>query len=381
MVDDVRPFLVDANGEWSWTGNVGGADYLKYTDDSGSKHRLGRLRTQYTETGPNLTDVSYIGITDDGAISATIQTHLGRTDDMVRAYYRLSYTFLEDVSYDRMAFFQVAADKYGDNGFSQASYGDANSVLSERSIPSSGSKGYASSSDRGIPISGDAPWVYLYNSTKSGGNLPEDNADVGFVVRSFYATIGSTTITTPHINIYRTNNGWHQYSFELGLPYDANDTVIPAGSTVEATVEYLVVPNDLALYYGDSIHLLARSGFGTSDMMRQLADENQQTVTVGTGTLLYTHPIRIASTSGTIASQFSFEGGIGYSPITITGLPRHDGWVLEQETAPDVWSAIDQSVHENDFWQCMYDPQTATYSLTFNVENESPMEYRLRWNP
>ena len=196
-----RPFLVDSNGQWGWTGNVGGADFLKYTDSVGSKHRLGRMRTHYSEVGPNLTDVYYMGITADGSIEAHIRTQLGRTDDLVRALYQIEYTVHEDVSYNRLAFFQMAADRYGDNGFTQASYGDESGIYDTLSIPSSGSTGYASNSDRGIAITGDSPWVFLYDSIKTGGNLPEDVADVGFVVRSFHADLVSSTITTPHINI------------------------------------------------------------------------------------------------------------------------------------------------------------------------------------
>ena len=379
MIDDVRPFLVDTNGEWSWTGNVGGADFLKYTDDGNTNHRLGRLRTDYAETGPNLTDVSYIGITDDEKIAATMQTHLGRTDDVVRSFYHISYTFLEDVSYSRMAFFQVAADRYGDNGFTQAAYGNASTVTTELAIPSSGSTGYASISDRGIELSGDAPWVFLYNSTKTGGNLPEDNADVGYIVRDFHAEIGTDTITTPHINIYRTNNGGYQYSFELGLPYDASHMTIPAGSTVEAIIEYVVLPADLDEYYGDSIHMISRTGWGTSDIMRQFANDNLQEVAMSIGTLVHTHPIEINSDPGPTAAHFELGGGIGYIPITITGLQRNDGWALEKMNSAGSWEAVDQSVDVNDYWQTLFCPQTQTYSITFNVLQDTPTEYRLQW--
>ncbi|MAA80096.1 MAG: hypothetical protein CL916_12645, partial [Deltaproteobacteria bacterium] len=323
---------------------------------------------------------SYIGITNDEKVAATMQTHLGRTDDVVRSFYHVSYTFLEDVSYNRIAFFQVAADRYGDNGFTQAAYGNASTVATEKSIPSSGSTGYASTSDRGIALTGDAPWVFLYNSTKTGGNLPEDNADVGFIVRNFHAEIGSETITTPHINIYRTNNGGHQYSFELGLPYDASNMTIPAGSTVEAIIEYVVLPADLAEYYGDSIHMLNRTGWGTSDIMRQFADENQQDLTMTVGTLIHTHPIEIESKTGPTAAHFTLNGGIGYIPITITGLQRSDDWVLEKLNSTGSWEAVDQSVYEHDYWQTLFVPQTQTYSITFNVLQDTPTEYRLQWH-
>ena len=67
MVDDVRPFLVEAAQKWKWTGNVGGANFLVYDSSSSNdpfpEHQLGRLKTKYHYTGPNLTDVVYGGVT------------------------------------------------------------------------------------------------------------------------------------------------------------------------------------------------------------------------------------------------------------------------------------------------------------------------------
>ena len=91
QVDDVRPFLVNAGTEWRWTGNVGGASFLVYRPSEGissfPSHQLGRMRTHYAYTGPNLTKVIYAGLSRDGKIEAKITTQLGRTDDLVRAYY------------------------------------------------------------------------------------------------------------------------------------------------------------------------------------------------------------------------------------------------------------------------------------------------------
>ena len=84
---------------------------------------------------------------------------------------------------------------------------------------------------------------------------------------------------------------------------------------------------------------------------------------------------------GTTAVEFSLSGGVGYIPLVISGLERHDGWILERETATGVWEWLDQSIHNNDYWQCMFDPISNSYSLTFNILNESAYNYRLRWEP
>ena len=87
----------------------------------------------------------------------------------------------------------------------------------------------------------------LYANTWREGDLPEHLANVGFVVRDYRAQLGGEVHTTPHINIIRTNNRSSQMAFELGLPEGVEGRVVPAGSHVTATVEYLVPPADKAL--------------------------------------------------------------------------------------------------------------------------------------
>ncbi len=385
MVDDVRPFLVDANGQWNWTGNVGGANFLVYgtnTTDAFPEHQLGRIKTRYRATGPNLTDVIYSGITRDGKVQARIATQLGRTDDLVRAYYHLEYTFLEDVEYQRLAFFQVAADRYGDNGFTRHAYGNASGVLFDESIADHGTTGYASAADRGIELPGQNPWVMLYDNVRSDGNLPENLADIGFVVRDYQATIGSTVIDTPHINIRRTfNGGWSQMAFELGLPYEPSNRIIPAGSQVRATVEYLVPPADKLAYYGPSDYLNALSAtkYRSTDMMMELANGNALTVDVRVGSLSRNQPVELVAASGSTAAEFDLTGGRGYVPITIHGLASYEGWTLEL-IQDGQWTSLNQEVEGNDYWQAVENSMDGTYSLTWNVPNRDTGTYRVH-NP
>ncbi|MGB0592419.1 MAG: acetylxylan esterase [Myxococcota bacterium] len=382
MVDDVRPFLVKTKNKWDWTGNVGGATFLVYksdTTDNRPEHQLGRLRTHYNYTGPNLTDVVYAGVTRDQKISARIATQLGRTDDLVRAYYHLEYTFHETVPYDRLALFQMAADRYGDNGFSRYAYGNASQVFADKPVPNHGTTGYASNADRGIALEGDAPWVMLYDSDHSSGELPEHLANIAFVVRDYEATLGDTVITTPHINIMRTsNNGWSQMSFELGVPFDPANASIPAGSVIRATVEYLVPPADKDAYYGESDYLteLSASSYQSTDMAMMLAADNQLEVTPFVGTLVRTHPLEFEASQGATAVRFTLTGGLGYTPLTIRGLARPDGWRLERQVDA-AWEQVDQAVEGSDYWQAFDNAATRDFDLVFNVHNRGTHHYRL----
>lgn len=384
MVDDVRPFQVDASGEWGWTGNVGGANFLVYAPSEGYTslidHQLGRLRTHYAYNGPNLTNVTYAGISRDGKIQANLTAQLGRTDDLIRVYYHLEYTFLEDVNYDRLALFQVAADRYADNGFTRYAYGDASGAILDADIPDHDTTGYASESDRGIALTGESPWVMLYASDRDdSASLYEHLGNVGFVIRSYEATIGGVKTTTPHINIAQTNNlSYSQMSFELGVPYDASSPVVPAGSVVHATVEYLVPPSDKDAYYGESDHLTAMASgqFNTTDMLHALATGNQLEITAKVGTLARTSPVELDAAVGETAVQFTLTGGLGYTPVTIHGLARPDGWMLE-ELVKGSWERVDQSVEGNDYWQAYDNTAKESFELTFNLHNRETTEYRL----
>ena len=377
-VDDVRPFLVDTAGEWGWTGNVGGAGVFVYFDDAGTWRRVSRNRTLPIYTGPNLTKVVYAGVSDDDAVQGTFTASLGRTDDLVRAYYHFDVEVLADVTYDRFAIFQIAADNYADNDFRGYAYGNESGPLFDAATPDHGTTGYASDADRGISLPGEAPWVMLYANASDSDSLPENLGNVGFVIRDYEADIGGVLTTTPTINIQRTNNGFSQMAFELGIPYDPASPVIPAGSTIRATVEYLVPPSDKSAYYGASDHLLALAdvSYAGPDMMVHLATGNTLQVIADVGVVERTYPIEITAAEGAVAAELTVTGGLGYTPLTFHGLPVHGGWQLEQEVG-GAWVPVDQGVHGNDYWQAYADADAGTWDLTFNIHNVGTTTYRL----
>ena len=395
MVDDVRPFLVQTTNRWTWTGNVGGADFLRYTqaDSPQTLRRLSRVRSVYHEYGPNLTEVTYAGISTDGKILGEITSQLGRTDDMVRNYYHFDYTFLEDVEYGRFALFQVAADRYADNRYTRYAYRDEFGLIVDQPVNTVRATGYVDVDDRGVKLFNDSPWVTLYHNTKDNGNLPELYADLGFVVRDYYAEIGDAVLTTPYINISRTLNGdIPQTSFELGIPHEEGSPwcgapcqgltrMIPAGSRIRATVEYLVIPADKSRYYGTNNHLndFPAEQYRSNAMMQHLAEGNHYEVTMHTGSLERLYPISIVANSGVLAAEFTIEGGLGYLAMSFTSLSRYDGWHLERLNGAS-WERVDQSVIGADYWQSRYRPNVNGYTLTFNVKGEATQQrYRLRW--
>ena len=55
-------------------------------------------------------------------------------------------------------------------------------------------------------------------------------------------------------------------------------------------------------------------------------------------------------------------GGIGYLPVTFSGLSDYRGLELLVDGQP-----LNQAVHGNDFWQTDYDSQTHKWRITYNL--------------
>ena len=390
--DDVRPFLVQSNNRWDWTGNVGGADFLNYATAARPywKRRLARVRSTYDSPGPLLTDVTYSAVSSDGRIEADVRTRLHASSDLLRVYYDFNYRFLEDVEYDRLAFYQVAADNYSDNLFQYIAWGDDELARENHLVPNHETTGYASDEDRGIPLSGESPWVMLYDNQRTGGTLPEQFANVGFVVRDFEANIGGQKLTVPHLNLRRTYNAeMSQIGLEIGLPHEAGSPwcgepcegktrFVPENSEVRMTLEYLVPPADKSRYYGSSDYLLAfpAEDYNTPLMMQMLAAENALSVRATVGKVRSEQPVEIDTVLGAVAADLTIDGGLGHTPLVFHGLERHEGWTLEVLEG-ETWVVVDQSVHGNDFTQVDFDEEEGTWSIVFAVPVAGGGRYRL----
>ena len=56
------------------------------------------------------------------------------------------------------------------------------------------------------------------------------------------------------------------------------------------------------------------------------------------------------------------RGGVGYVPVTFTGLTSPDGYTVFVDDR-----RVDQSVHGNDFWQTDYDAARQRWQQTYNI--------------
>ncbi|MCC6488158.1 MAG: hypothetical protein IT364_11725 [Candidatus Hydrogenedentes bacterium] len=374
MIDDMRPLMVwgmgkQPNVKWSWTHNVGGGDFLVL--NRGSKREyLVRQKTLYESYGPVLSDVNYAGETPDGSVQTVIRTQSWRSDDYVRGLYTLRYDVKRRMeSLDRIAFFQLGADRYNGNLFDSLSRGTKDG-LTESWAPEMGGKKY---SRRGLPLDGDQPWLAMIGAHK---NPPphidaEDQgawANRGLIVRSWKARLGGRDIALPHYSIFGTEDGGIPSAVaELSPP--AEVTALEAGDFLEAQVEMLVLPQRAEDYYGPNEGLRAALGQHPDDwhLVHREASQNPARITARAGSVEGVFPAVVRATQNGIQAEFTLSGGVGYVPITIAGAALRGPFTLSRIVSGKQEPFSEASAAGNDWWQCRYRPETQTHDLTFTL--------------
>ena len=395
FIDDIRPLNVDSmGGKYGWTSCNGGGNFLYYNVNyNASMMMFQQVRTQFKKQGPNLTEVIYTGVTRDGKVKFEITANLPRTDDMARVYHTFKYTFLEDVTFDRMAFYQFGADDYNDNVWMTMAVGnddgpasftiDGETFSGEFALPLSDTERYYGSEDvmQRIDIEGEGLWfAYMGAQRQEHKSGPDSNRALNVI--SYNAVLNGETYTKPSFNIRCTTN----YNIQCNLielcPPAAVGNTIEKGSTVEGVVEYLNLPVSKEAYYGPSevMQSIPEEYFNTYRAAYYYVLGGKYITEASIGEITKAVPITVKTVEGDVAAQITITGGISYVPITFTNVPSYSGYRLEKKEG-EQWVMVDQSYNGNDYWQAWYDSDTATYELTFNVEHsgdpEAVYEYRL----
>lgn len=373
-ITDVRPVMVTpmkGKEQWSWTHNVGGGDFFRVFDKSGKRLAHQSMKTITHRQGPCLTEVEFAGRIGEG-IKHSVTTSLGRTDDLVRGCYRLRMEVTKEVEFSRFVVFQVGADTYNFTREGRFVFGDETGKLFEKKIEA-GKEGYRT---KGMAIEGETPWVSLEQGKPA--NPKNDKgawANRGIIVREWNARVAGESVDC-HFAEHGMIRGRSEYStVDLVLPPEI--TRLQSGDFIEAVVEYVVMPQKMEDYYGPNEFLkgaLAAYG-GTWKMIHREAIGNERIVGLDEGLLERTFPdVRVRCKND--EAKFKLRGGLGYVPVTFTGLSRHDTFVLKVNG-----QVIDQSVHGNDFWQTDYDVKTKTWSRTYNLPRDGQREVEVVFGP
>ena len=132
---------------------------------------------------------------------------------------------------------------------------------------------------------------------------------------------------------------------------------------------------DARAYYGSNAAFRAalETDADTWRLVWREAAGNALEVTMRKGTLTRSVPLAVA-VSRRQEAELILTGGLGYVPLTFTGLKDYHGYELLVDGRP-----LNQAVQGNDFWQTDYDPAHQTWSLTYNLLRESPRACRIEF--
>ena len=374
FIDDVRPLttLPVAGGKpWGWAENCGGGDFLMWMDERGAYRGFRATRTDYRAQGPCLTDVRYLEETGGAEIAARMDVSLARSDDYVRAFHRLRYDVRQPVHWQRLAFFQLGADFYNDTPARRVAVGDLQGMRNEWTPPPS-----AGNYDRrSVPLSGDQPWISIHGVDRAALHKGSAAASRGLILRAWRARLGGKDGVPPHFSTYGNEWGRGNFKTVIELSPPPGLTVLTPGDFVEAEVELVIFPANAQSYYGSNepFRGALAADADTWRLVQREASGNALRVNATHANVRRNFPLVLAVDRSQKA-EAGLTGGLGWLPVTFTGLESHRGYELRVNGRP-----FNQSVQGNDYWQTDYDPKTGTWSQTFNLPRDDRQPLQLEF--
>ena len=374
FIDDVRPLMTLPQGKpakpWGWADNCGGGDFLMWQDTQGNYQPMRATRTDYRAYGPCLTDASYTEESAGGELAARMDVSIPRSDDYLRTFFHLRYDVRRPMQWQRLAFFQLGSDFYNDDPSRRVAIGDANG-LGEEWEPKRAKDVYDRSA---VPMTGAQPWLSIHGLGGETLHPGSAAASRGLIVRAWRAVLGGKPAPQPHASFFCTEwgNGDYRTVVELAPPPGIKE-LLP-GDFVEADLELIVFPATAAAYYGpDKVFQEALvHDADTWRLVQREAAGNASKTQARRGRVLNAYPLVVAVDARQHA-EVTFQGGLGYVPVTFTGLASPDGYALFVDD-----QRLNQSVHGNDFWQTDYDPATQRWQQTFNIAFSTSPPHRVR---
>ena len=383
FVGDVRPLMITGyRGErWNLTDCVGGGGFLTYYTEKGQQFGKS-VKTDFVKHGPNLSEVAYSWITQDDAIKVSIELLMGRTDDISRAYFNVSYKVLKDTAFTRLALFQLGLDIYDAQVDTGKAYGNETGPT-EVDLKTNAPFREYDQKIKNLEWSGSNRWMMSYGGL-AGYSQKAAGSNRVVILRHWDARINGDDKIQPTLSSFGTrrmsydvayNNNW-----EMTLPNGIN--TLKKGDFVEMILEWDVIPQYKTDYYGPQTDLVARISGENENSWQSglfLAQKNKLAVKTSVGKLKSTYPVKIVAKDD--SAQFTVKNGVGYLPVTFDGLTGNKGYILEIKQKNGTYMAINQAIHGNDFWQCDYDAGNCTYSITYNIFRDASGaadEYRLR---
>ena len=374
-IDDIRPLMTLPNPDakpYGWAGNCGGGDFLMWIDEAGRYRGFRATRTDYRAYGPCLTDVRYAEETLGGEIASRVNVSIARSDDYLRAFHHLRYDVRQPVKWQRLAFYQLGADFYNDTPARRVAIGNVNG-LREEWAPIQAKDVY---DRRSVSLAGDAPWISIHGVERGAVNKGGAVASRGLIVRSWKAVLGGKPCHQPYASFYATEWGKGNFRTVIELSPPPNLGTLQRGDFVEADVELVVFPADARAYYGPNADFknVLEQDADTWRLVQREAVGNALRITASKGKVERSYPLSVTVDRKDRAAC-DIAGGIGYLPVTFSGLSDYRGYELLVDGHP-----LNQAIHGNDFWQTDYDPARRQWRITYNIlcDGQHPSRVELR---
>jgi hypothetical protein len=388
-ITDVRSLFtrIGKDGKkWQWSEAGWGGDWLSVNDSSGKKLLLARMKTSYLSHGPCLPETVYQGAYGaNGEVELKAEISTLRTDDHAKTFLRLRYDFHAELPTKDSWLFRLGTGKVF---CPKIAFGHRDGLIHELDAP----KGLKANElfIKNIILTGPSPWWLGFPGSKVDD---KPSGSRGFVVRSYRATFSGKTCDSPTISL-----PVGQLGSDGRCHVDA--TIVPPagiahykpGDSVELDIEIDVIPAEVDDYYGpnEAFRQHIAENPGSWKTFHRAAVANDLQVEVQGGKLLRNFPIIVKANPGASMLRLKINGGAGAVPVRIEGLDTAKGWQLGGASSPEKsidkflpglatftpslatrlspqTQPLDQSVHGNDFWETTLDPDTQTYSITYNL--------------
>ena len=346
---------------------------IRDRDNTGRYQGFRATRCDYRAYGPCLTDVSYVEETSGAEIASRVQVSIARSDDYVRAFHHLRYDVRQPVKWQRLAFYQLGADHYNDTPARGVAIGNLNGLVEEWQ-PIRAKDVYER---RGVALAGEQPWISIHGIDRAAVGEGGALASRGLIVRSWKAVLGGKPCREPHASFFATEYGKGNFRTVVELSPPPDLPALQRGDFVEADIELVVFPTDPRAYYGPNLTFrkVLEADADTWRLVQREAAGNALQVSRRTGKVTRNYPLALtADAKGRAACDVA--GGVGYVPVTFSGLKDYRGFELLVDGHP-----LDQAVHGNDFWQTDYDACQGRWRLTYNLLRDGQGPSRLELRP
>jgi hypothetical protein len=223
---------------------------------------------------------------------------------------------------------------------------------------------------------GKLPWISIHGTESKTIKTGEALASRGLIVRSWKAVLGGKTSSTPYASFFATEWGKENFRTTIELSPPSDVVELKPGDFLDTEIEVVVYPADARAYYGpnEPFRRALDKDADTSRLVWREASGNSLNVEEKNGKVERTFPLRVkANRQGQAACVVT--GGIGYVPVTFTGLVDYRDFELVVEG-----QALDQGLHGNDFWQTDFDEIRREWSVTYNIlrDGKGPARLELR---